>query len=99
LTEENAEIYLNEVQGHVLPMAFVEPRGVPLFPAVYGGYFVGFGQIFMQVDFYPDPNVFAAKLTEMFLWGMIILLTRGNMLSTVKAPSCRSSTWLVQLGK
>jgi hypothetical protein len=36
---------------------------VPVFPSIYGGYYIAMGAEFYQQDFL-NPNDFAAKITE-----------------------------------
>ena len=38
----------------------------PAFPAIYGGFYVGFGAIYAGADFSPNPDVLAARLSTQF---------------------------------
>ena len=42
---------------------------VPAFPAIYSGYYIGFGSIFNAADF-AQPDVGAARLAENFVNGV-----------------------------
>ena len=44
-------------------------RIVPAFNAIYGGYYIGMGAIFDVGDLIPNPDAFAAKITEQFVLG------------------------------
>jgi hypothetical protein len=44
-------------------------RAVPVFPAIYGGYYIAMGAEFFQQDLVPNPDVFSAKIAHMFLFG------------------------------
>ena len=74
LTESNAEPFMDGVNVYLTLVAFGRPpvgaqRIVPVFPAIYGGYYVGAGAIFHTTDLRPDPDVFAAKVALQFTFG------------------------------
>jgi len=69
VTEENAEIYMSSISGYLNLVQLMDDQSIPVFPAVYGGYYIGFGGFFEQFDFYPDSSVFNCKVTALFLWG------------------------------
>ena len=41
----------------------------PAFPAIYGGYFVGFGSIYTHNDLALNPDVWASRVAASFVWG------------------------------
>lgn len=81
VTEDNAEPYMDSLQGYLTLVAFkcslqqqATPSStgykqlVPAFPAVYGGYFVGFGAQWYQLDF-DDHDWWRGKLAATFVTG------------------------------
>ena len=42
----------------------------PAFPAIYGGYFVGFGSIYTHNDLALNPDVWASRVAASFVWGI-----------------------------
>jgi hypothetical protein len=81
VTEDNAEPYMNSVQGYLTLNAFKHSmaqssngvlsstsRIAPAFPLVYGGYYVGFGAIWNRYDF-SDHDWWCSKLGSMFITG------------------------------
>jgi len=81
VTEDNAEPYMNMVQGYLTLNAFKHSfsqsttnalastsRIAPAFPMVYGGYYVGFGAIWSRADF-ADHDWFCGKLASMLTTG------------------------------
>jgi hypothetical protein len=84
VTEDNAEPYMNSLHGYLTLVAFksslVVSNGLPsssstnyrilspAFPAIYGGYYVGFGAQWYQLDF-NDHNWWCGKLATTFITG------------------------------
>eukprot|EP00927_Polykrikos_kofoidii_P017927 TRINITY_DN18226_c0_g1_i1.p1 TRINITY_DN18226_c0_g1~~TRINITY_DN18226_c0_g1_i1.p1 ORF type:complete len:794 (+),score=114.91 TRINITY_DN18226_c0_g1_i1:108-2489(+) len=80
LTESNAEPFMKGINLYLSLVAFYsgdlpsEPMPssgsviVPAFQAVYGGYVLSCGAEFFQADF-EDPDVFAAKVAVMYIFG------------------------------
>jgi hypothetical protein len=81
VTEDNAEPYMDSLQGYLTLVAFKASlqqqsvpsstgykQLVPAFPAVYGGYFVGFGAQWYQLDF-DDHDWWRGKLAATFVTG------------------------------
>ena len=81
VTENNAEVYMDLLQGYLTLTAFKKslaqsptsgkvsyPHMSPAFPAVYGGYFIGFGAEWFLTDF-SDPDWFCGKLSAMLVSG------------------------------
>lgn len=74
LTESNAEPFMDGVNVFLTLVgfsgAFVGPSHiVPVFQAIYGGYFLAAGAEYFTTDFAPDPDVFASKLAKQFTFG------------------------------
>lgn len=82
VVESNAEFLMDAANGLLTLAAFDAPFAPPdiptpgasvfspAFPAVYGGYFVGFGSIFTHNDLALNPDVFASRLAASFVWGI-----------------------------
>jgi hypothetical protein len=74
VTESNAEPYMAVINGYLTLVAFSFPFAgdgpvfAPAFPAIYGGYFIGFGSIFGAADL-QQPDVGAARLAANFIAG------------------------------
>lgn len=81
VTEDNAEPYLDMLQGYLSLNAFKASmaqndvnskantnRLAPAFPAIYGGYYVGFGAIWTRADFV-DHDYWCSRLAAMFVTG------------------------------
>lgn len=84
VTEDNAEPYMDSLHGYLTLVAFksslVVSNGVPsssstgyriispAFPAIYGGYYVGFGAQWYQLDF-DDHDWWCGKLAATFVTG------------------------------
>ncbi|EDQ92033.1 uncharacterized protein MONBRDRAFT_22789 [Monosiga brevicollis MX1] len=73
VTESNSEPYMDAISGFLTLVAF-EPAFVgtkalvPAFPAIYGGYFVGFGDIFNAEDL-ADQDPLMARVVAQFVYG------------------------------
>eukprot|EP01065_Artemidia_motanka_P030722 TRINITY_DN36805_c0_g1_i1.p1 TRINITY_DN36805_c0_g1~~TRINITY_DN36805_c0_g1_i1.p1 ORF type:complete len:851 (+),score=223.16 TRINITY_DN36805_c0_g1_i1:62-2554(+) len=79
VTESNAEALMDVVQGYLTLVAFNAPHALsgngasvlsPAFPAIYGGYFIGFGSIYSHADMALNPDVLAARLAANFVYGV-----------------------------
>jgi hypothetical protein len=82
VVESNAEFLMDQANGLLTLSAFATPFAAPAtsppgttvfspaFPAIYGGYFVGFGSIFTHNDLALNPDVFASRLAASFVWGI-----------------------------
>ena len=46
------------------------PTLAPVFPAVYGGYYIPAGELFWTSDLTTDPDIFAGKLGTQFVMGL-----------------------------
>jgi len=83
VSEDNAEPYMNVIQGYLTLNAFkhsfstsavpgatlpATSRMAPAFPLVYGGYYVGFGAVWSRADFV-DHDWWCAKLANTFVTG------------------------------
>lgn len=84
VTEDNAEPYMDSLHGYLTLVAFksslVVSNGIPsssssgyrvispAFPAIYGGYYVGFGAQWYQLDF-EDHDWWCGKLAATFVTG------------------------------
>ena len=81
VTEDNAEPYMNALQGYLSLVAFkaslqLQPvpssshykQLAPAFPVVYGGYYVAFGAQWYQLDF-DDHDWWRGKLAATFVTG------------------------------
>ena len=84
VTEDNAEPYMDSLHGYLTLVAFksslVVSNGLasssssnyriisPAFPAIYGGYYVGFGAQWYQLDF-SNHNWWCGKLAATFVTG------------------------------
>jgi len=82
VTENNAEVYMDKLQGYLTLTAFKKslaqspsggkingyPHFSPAFAMVYGGYFVGFGAEWFLTDF-EDSDWFCGKLSTMLTAG------------------------------
>ena len=80
VTENNAEVYMDLLQGYLTLTAFKKSLAQsptvgkvttyshmsPAFPMVYGGYFVGFGAEWFLTDL-SDPDWFCGKLSSMLV--------------------------------
>lgn len=74
VTESNAEPYMGDIDGYLTLVAFDPPFAQPpdggspnyelatAFPVIYGGLYMGFGDIYSQGDFQPNPDVLAARM-------------------------------------
>ena len=74
LTESNAEPFMGDLNVFLTLVGFSSDiagasRGVPAFPALYGGFYIAMGAEFFTTDFTPMPDVFSAKVARMFLFG------------------------------
>jgi hypothetical protein len=83
LTESNAEPFMSGIDMFLTLVGFsvgdLSPPApgaaeqatyiVPAFQSVYGGYYLSMGAEFFPTDFVPNPDVFAAKLANQFLFG------------------------------
>jgi hypothetical protein len=74
LTESNSESFMNGINIYLSLVAFMGPiigpsRIVPVFPAVYGGYYLSMGSIFYQEDLTRNPDSFSAKIAQQFSFG------------------------------
>ena len=74
VTESNTEAFMNQVNGYLSLVAFAADavpgaRIAPVFASVYGGYYIGFGQIYLRADFDNGALVFADKLSAAFVLG------------------------------
>jgi hypothetical protein len=74
LTESNAEPFMGDLNVFLTLVGFSSDiggasRGVPAFPALYGGYYLAMGAEFFTTDFAPSPDVFSAKVGRMFAFG------------------------------
>eukprot|EP00038_Savillea_parva_P020141 m.30501 g.30501 ORF g.30501 m.30501 type:complete len:884 (+) comp4717_c0_seq1:66-2717(+) len=82
VVESNSEFLMDQANGLLTLSAFETPFAAnetttpgmtvfaPAFPAIYGGYFVGFGSIFTHNDLALNPDVFASRLAASFVWGI-----------------------------
>eukprot|EP00730_Choanoeca_flexa_P008612 TRINITY_DN12511_c1_g1_i10.p1 TRINITY_DN12511_c1_g1~~TRINITY_DN12511_c1_g1_i10.p1 ORF type:complete len:784 (+),score=125.20 TRINITY_DN12511_c1_g1_i10:1795-4146(+) len=75
VTESNAEAYMDVISGYLTLVAFDPPFAsgaprvlVPAFPAIYGGYYVGFGDIFNAADL-ADQRPLSARIVAQFVYG------------------------------
>lgn len=78
VTENNAEVYMDLLQGFLVLVAFrtslaqtkrdsqLYRRLTPAFPYIYGGYYIGLGVEWYQSDFL-DHNWFCGKLASTFI--------------------------------
>eukprot|EP00943_MAST-04B_sp_MAST-4B-sp1_P009907 g9907.t1 len=82
LTESNAEPFLEGINMFLTLVGFAggdlpyvpSKAGsgkmiVPAFQSVYGGYVFFVGAMFYREDFLPNPDVFAAKIANQFMFG------------------------------
>ena len=76
VTESNAEPYMADLHGYLTLTAFqhdVTSRDgqlIPVFPAVYGGYMIGFGAIFTVADLVDNTDSgYATLLAAQFVYG------------------------------
>ena len=76
VTESNAEPYMQMLNGYLTLTALQHPVVgdtdvlVPVFPAVYGGYYTGFGAIFTVDDLQNNADGgFATTLAAQFVYG------------------------------
>ena len=76
LTESNAEPFMDGINVFLTLVGFGSAdfagasRIVPVFPSIYGGYYVAMGAEFFQEDLTgPTPDVFSAKIAKQFLFG------------------------------
>ena len=75
LTESNAEPFMGDLNVFLTLVGFSSDiagasRGVPAFPALYGGYYLAMGAEFFTTDFAPgNADVFSAKVGRMFAFG------------------------------
>lgn len=81
VVESNSEFLMDVVNGQLTLVAFRSPFALPptptagsavlspAFPAIYGGYFVGFGSIFTHNDLALNPDVYAVRLAANFIYG------------------------------
>ena len=71
---------------------------VPAFPAIYGGFYVGFGAIYAGADFV-NPDVVCARLAAQFVYGSALGwfslggVTRGPKLDTSCGPMGTERLW------
>ena len=84
VTEDNAEPYMDSIYGYLTLVAFknslVLSNGIPsetstgyrilspAYPAIYGGYYIGFGAQWYQLDF-NEHNWWCSKLATTFVTG------------------------------
>ena len=74
---------------------------VPAFPAVYGGYFVGFGSIYTHNDLALDANVLASRMAASFVYGIQIGwfslqgVDHGPDLDTRCGPMYTQDLWMM----
>jgi len=74
VTEDNAEVYMNQVEGYLTIVPFFDAlvgadAMTPAFASVYGGYFIGFGEEWYASDF-EDKDWFRAKLAKELVYGV-----------------------------
>ena len=76
VTESNAEPYMSKLHGYLTLTAFQHQVAtaagqlVPVFPAVYGGYMIGFGAIFTIADLVSNvDSAYATLLAAQFVHG------------------------------
>ena len=77
VTESNAETVVDAASGLLTIFAFQSAHLVqdgalfmaPAFPAVYGGFYQGFGGMVSRADFAPNADVLAARLAAQFSYG------------------------------
>lgn len=74
VTESNTEAFMNQVNGYLSLVAFAADavpgaRIAPVFASVYGGYYIGFGQIYLAADFDNGAVVYADKVSTAFVLG------------------------------
>ena len=77
VTESNAEPYMHMIDGYLtltamgLTTVHDTTQLTPVFPAVYGGYMLGFGAIFTVADLVDNPDGgFATTLAAQFVYGV-----------------------------
>ena len=74
VTEDNAEVYMNQVEGYLTLVPFGAAHVgkdimTPAFASVYGGYYIGFGDEWLQADF-DDKDWWRAKLAREMVFGI-----------------------------
>ena len=92
VTEENAEAYMDQVGGYLLLEGYANFT-VGSFSAVYGGYAITMGSIFMPVELTQDPRVFQAHVARMLVFGSALgwmsLGDSNDMLELLLQPQYR----------
>ena len=54
--------------GYNVPISG-NPRNIPVFNSIYGGYYLSMGGEFYKNDFDPNPDVFTSKIAIQYLFG------------------------------